>query len=222
VSRSAFALVLVGLFVSSLAGFGCRSSRDVRRPAPEPAPSASLRNTVIDYVDTDGFDVVFEAALINHDPVITVRTQNDKPDWTGRLNAWIAAWNMGKNTEPRLLFRGQIPVPNIDGDTLREFRLLVNSVVDRAEDASKASVQWFREERVRSRRVDLLKPYSLRFHVHTDGTIQVIFFHGDHARQYRQFLSTLTDCDDTELWARTMEVSHCKKLRHVAQLPEQP
>ncbi len=213
-SRSAIALALVAVFVVSLGGVGCQTIRETFRPALPSAPT-DLPNTVIDYVDTDGFDGVFETALVNRDAVITVRTPNEKPDWTGRLNAWIAAWNMGKN-ETRL-FRGQIPVPTFDGETLREFRLLANSVVNRAEDASKASVLWFREERIRSRRVELLKPYSLRFHMHTDGLIHVIFFHGDYAAQHPQFLSTLTDAPDEERWTRTMKCSRCRKVGQIAQ-----
>ena len=206
--------MLFAMFAASLAGVGCQTIRESFRPAL-PSSSANLPNTIIDYVDTDGFDVYFEAALVNRDAVITIRTPNEKPDWTGRLNAWIAAWNMGKN-EPRL-FRGQIPLPSIDGDTLREFRLLATSVVNRAEDASKASVLWFREERIRSRRVELLRPYSLRFHMHTDGRIHVIFFHGDHAQHYQQFLATLTDAPDNERWSRTMKFSRCRKAGQIAQ-----
>jgi hypothetical protein len=188
--------------------------RQAFRPALEPRPS-EMRNTEIDYVDTDGFDAIFETALVNRDTVVTVRTPNQRPDWTGRLNAWIAAWNMGKSPDSRR-FRGQIPgLPTIDGETLRELRLLVNSVVDRADDAAKISVNWFREERVRSRRVELLKPYNLRFHMHTDGNIHLIFFHGDFASQYQQFVAMQAECDEnSKVWSRTnVGLSFCRKTQ---------
>lgn len=211
-SRTALALVFVALAAVSLAG--CRSTRETRRPPVEapPPPPANLPSTIIDYVDTDGFDVLFEASLVNGDAVISIRTPNEKPDWTGRLNVWIAAWNMGKNADARR-FRGQIPVATIDADTLREFRLLVGAVIDRADDASKAGAMWFKEERIRSRRVELLKPYNLRFHINDDGMIHLIFFHGDYARHYPQFVTKLTECDDEERWTRNLEFSRCRKLR---------
>jgi hypothetical protein len=210
VGRSTIALVAM---VVSLAGFGCESLRLARRPAMEPR-LGEFRSTYIDYVDTESFDLRFENSLLNRDAVITIRTPNDKPDWTGRLNAWIAAWNMGKGADLRRS-RGQFPVPSIDGDTLREFRLLVDSVVNRAEDASKASVQWFRDEKKRSYRMELLKPYNLRFHMNTDGHIHVIFFHGAYANQYQEFVSNLTECDEAEPWTRTVCYSRCKKMAQI-------
>jgi hypothetical protein len=208
----------VACFAIAFVVAGCRNTREsrtVQRPPDSPS-AGTLTNNVIDYVDTDGFDVVFEAALVNRDPIITIRTQNEKPDWSGRLNAWIAAWNMGKTTGGRV-FRGQIPVPTIDGDTLREFRLLVGSVIDRADDASRAGAMWWKEERIRSRRVELLKPYNLRFHIHTDRTIHLIFFHGSYATQYPDFVARLTEHDEPETWSRGLEFSRCKLLRDALQ-----
>jgi hypothetical protein len=223
VSRPAFALALVAIAASLLVGAGCQSIRQAFRPALETRVTNSravpFRNTEIDYVDADGFDAIFETSLINRDAVVTVRTPNERPDWTGRLNAWIAAWNMGKSADSRR-FRGQIPgFPTIDGDTLREVRLLINTVVDRADDAAKSSVNWFREERIRSRRVELLKPYNLRFHMHTDGKIHLIFFHGDYANQYQQFVAMQADCDeDTKVWSRNnVGLTFCKKMQPTMQ-----
>jgi len=212
VSRSALALAAVVI----ASAWGCQPMRQAFRPALEPRPT-EMRNTEIDYVDTDGFDGIFETALVNRDTVVTVRTPNQRPDWTGRLNAWIAAWNMGKSSDSRR-FRGQIPgLTSIDGDTLRELRLLVNSVVDRADDAAKLSVNWFREERVRSRRVELLKPYNLRFHMHTDGNIHLIFFNGDYASQYQQFVTMQADCDEnSKVWRRNdVSLTRCRKMQTV-------
>lgn len=213
-NRSMWSVVFVALLASSLAGVGCRSLHESRK-TPEQKPPGQLITTTIDYVDSDAFDVSLEAALLNRDGAIIIRTPNQKPDWTGRLNGWIAAWNKGKSAESRL-FRGQIPVPTIDGDTLREFRLLATAFVDRAEEASKAGVQWWKEERIRQRRIELLRPYNLRFHMAEDGAIHVIFFHGAHSKQYPQFVTALADCNDDEHWTRTMECSKCKKLRQVA------
>lgn len=208
----------------SFAVIGCGSTRQTRRTPIEPAPSPpppNLPSTNIDYVDTDGFDVLFESALVNSDAVIHIRTANEKPDWTGRLNQWIAAWNMGKSQDGRR-FRGQIPVATIDGETLREFRLLVGAVIDRADDASRAGATWFKEERTRSRRVELLRPYNLRFHINDDGKIHLIFFHGDYARHYQQYVTTLTETAEGEPWRRNLEFSCCKKMRQAAQRTPQP
>lgn len=220
-SRPGSAFAVAAFVALSLAGAGCQSMRQALRPAFDGRTADSrpipFRSTEIDYVDADGFDAIFETALVNRDAVIIVRTPNELPDWSGRLNAWIAAWNMGKSSDARR-FRGQIPgIPNIDGDTLRELRLLINSVIDRADDAAKNSVNWFREERVRSRRVELLKPYNLRFHMHTDGKIHLIFFHGDYADRYQQYVAAQADCDDdTKVWSRNnVGLTFCRKMHPV-------
>lgn len=205
-SRPAYCVVVV----VALAAFSCRSRQETR-PFRDPPPPDVLA-TVIDYVDTDGFDGLFEAALVTQDPVIAIRTDNDKPDWEGRLNAWIAAWNMGGIVEPRVI-RGQMPLSNLDGDTLREFRLLVRGVVDRAEEAARAGASWWREERLRSRRVALLKPYNLRFHMGDEGRIHLIFFNGNYAGHYQHFMTALTDSGEEESWSRTVDCSFCKKMR---------
>ena len=96
-----------------------------------------------------GLTRVFEASLISRTPVIIIRTENEKPDWHGRLNAWIAAWNQGGLSTGGTI-RGQIPLATIDGDTLREFRALVFGVVDRADDLAKAGFTWSTEERIRA------------------------------------------------------------------------
>jgi hypothetical protein len=200
------------ILVTVLAIWGCRMGGDTR-PYREP-PKEGIKSTEIDYVDTTGFDVLFEASLVNQDPVIIVRTEHDKPDWTGRLNAWIAAWNMGGKVRPPVA-RGQIPLPTINGDTLREFRLLVNSLVDRADDAAKTTVSWWNEDRIRSRRVELLKPYNLRFHMGGEGRIQLIFFNGNYAKHYREFMSALTNAEEEEGWSRRFECSCCSRFREV-------
>src|SRR5205807_7926716 len=117
----------------------------------------------LDYTDNDAFDALFEAALVNQDPGIVVRTQRQTPDWGARLNAWIAAWNQGGRSRSA---RGQAALPRvvIDGDSIREFRLLVSGLLDRIEEAAQAGSAWYSDQRQRSRRIALLRPYNLRFH----------------------------------------------------------
>jgi len=185
---------------------GCRSTRDSQSDRP---PPARLDPTVMQYVDTDGFDAVFESALVNQDPVIIVRTTNEKPDWEGRLNAWIAAWNMGGKAERRIV-RSQIPLPGqpVDAELLREFRLLIFGVVDRAEETAKAGSAWWHEERTRSRRVALLRPYNLRFHMGEDNHIHLIFFHANHAPHYQDFVKSING-GEAKNWSRNVECSIC-------------
>src|SRR5262245_19664651 len=88
--------LVLGWHVATLVGLvGCWHPNWTARVRDVPAPPASLSPTCIGYVDADGFDAILESALINQDPIIVIQTNNDKPDWDGRLNAWIAAWNMG-------------------------------------------------------------------------------------------------------------------------------
>ena len=85
------ALGLVALV--SLTAAGCGASP---RPNTPPPSSESRKDaTVIEYVDAEAFDLLLEAALNRQDAVIVVQTESTRPDWEGRLNAWIAAWNEG-------------------------------------------------------------------------------------------------------------------------------
>ena len=208
-SRAAFGLVLVAMLVA----VSCRSTQENRTFRDQ--PEAPVKPTVLRYVNTDGFDVMFEASLVNRDPVIIVRTENEKPDWEGRLNGWIAAWNKGGKIERRTV-RGQIPRPSIDADTLREFRLLVFGVVEHAEELAKAGCSWWHEERTLARRVNLLRPYSLHFHIGDDNHIQLIFFNGDYAEQYQKFMTSLTGTEENA-WSRTVACSACKKFHEASQ-----
>jgi hypothetical protein len=215
--RNWFACALLPVLGLALLGLAsCRTPQ----AAPDGAPTPDLQPTVLDYVDSDGFDALLETALINQDPVIVVRTGRGKPDWEGRLNAWVAAWNRGAAKpgrraagEPEPVARGQAPVPKVtvDGDSIREFRLLVAGLLDRVEDAASSHASWWAEERARSRRVSLLKPYSLRFHMGEDDLIQLVFFHGGYAGYYprhMQLLMRTTDMADTK-WSRSLECSQC-------------
>jgi hypothetical protein len=210
--RAALPLALV-----LAAAGGCREPAP--RVAPEPPPPG-VRTTDLTYADTDAFDALFESALVNQDPVIVVHTESPKPDWEGRLNAWIAAWNRGGPVggAPRTA-RGQIPIPgvSVDEGTLREFRLLVGGLMDRVEVLARDGSAWWAEERVRSRRIALLKPYDLRFHIGEGGDIDLVFFNGNYASAYPDFVQSLTgataDADEPREWARTFRCSRCRALR---------
>ncbi|WP_171473475.1 hypothetical protein [Frigoriglobus tundricola] len=154
----------------------------------------------MDYVDADGFDALLETALISSQPVIVVQTGYDKPEWSSRLNEWIAAWNASRRL-PGFRARGQIPpVPTVvvDGDSIREFRFLIDGLMARVEESAHASGHWWAERQTRDRRVALLRPYSLRFHLGTDGHIQLIFFHGNYATQYKDVVRALVDPAEKE------------------------
>ena len=202
---------------------GCRNSpenhteRQEQVVASPPRPAA-VRPTVFDYVDSEAFDALFESALINQDPAIVVRTGFPKPDWGGRLNAWIAAWNAGAKKHARTI-RGQLPLAaipgvGVNGETVHEFRLLVSGLMDRIEDLAKTTSAWWSEERIRARRVALLRPYNLRFHRGENGNILLIFFHGGHADYYPGFIQSLTsDADAQDQWTRAVECSECQMMR---------
>jgi hypothetical protein len=190
---------------------GCKNS--ATRPAVEPPPP-DLRPTTLDYADGEAFDGLFESALLNQDPAIVVRTTHTKPDWDGRLNAWIAAWNLGGKVDGRgRVSRGQTPLPKVDGETLREFRLLIDDLMGRVEGLARGGAAWWAEDRIRSRRVALLKPYNLRFHVCEERHIHLIFFNGNYARHYPAVMQMVTglEADGPEGWSRTFECSHCRQ-----------
>jgi hypothetical protein len=178
---------------------------------PEPTPR-DVPVTRVTYADTDAFDGFLETALTNQDPVIVIQTDRSKPDWDGRLNAWIAAWNAGgpsRQRRPGLTARGQSPIV-VDGDSIREFRLLVEGLMDRIDERARERSAWWAEERVRSRRVELLKPYSLRFHMGEDGLIQVILFHGRYAASYRALMQTVFRAEGEDEWTRGYTCSQCR------------
>ena len=201
------------LAVAFFAAGGCRYFSQSSNKTDLPA-TPDITPTVLDYVDADGFDAVLENALVNQDPVIAVRTGRDRPDWGGRLNAWIAAWNRGGSNRPRAV-RGQAGLANaaLDKDTLRELRLLINGLLDRVEEVAQTGSTWWADNRERARRIALLKPYSLRFHMDDEGLIQLVFFHGNYAPYYPRFMQTLTESrvPDVEEWTRGVECSRCSR-----------
>jgi hypothetical protein len=152
----------------------------------------------VDYVDSDAFDLLLETALVNGQPAIVVQTEYSKPEWSSRLNEWIAGWNAGRRT-PVLRARGQIPSVVVDGESIREFRLLIDGLMGRVEESARLGGHWWAERQTRERRVALLRPYSLRFHLGTDGHIQLIFFHGDYAAQYKDLVRALADPAEEEI-----------------------
>ncbi len=200
---------LVGLAMLGGLG-GCHPAG--KRPEPD-TPLPDITPTSIDYTDNDAFDAVFESALVNQDPVIAVSTGRQMPDWGARLNAWIAAWNQGGKDRGRTA-RGQAGLPKvvIDGDSIREFRLLVSGLLDRIEEAAQAGSTWYADQRQRSRRIALLRPYNLRFHKDEAGTIQLIFFHGNYAPYYPRFVQKLMRSPSMPAseWSRVVECSACR------------
>jgi hypothetical protein len=207
----------VALALLAAAALGCAPSRNTR-PYQEPPPP-DLRPTRIDYADSPAFDALLESALVNQDPVILIQTAYQKPDWEGRLNAWIAAWNRGGPVAPGSgrKVRGQVPgLPQVvvDGDSIREFRLLIEGLMDRIEERAKVRSAWWAEEQIRNRRVELLRPYNLRFHRGEDGNIQIILFNGRYAEYHREFVRSLVGAGgDGEEWQRSYGCSECKHRR---------
>jgi hypothetical protein len=205
-------LCVLVLFPTLLLAAGC-IPQPRTQPDSVPAPPPP-RPTRIDYVDSDAFDILLESTLVNQDPVIVIQTQFTRPEWGNRLNAWIAAWNRGGAPKSGATYRTQAPgIPNVkvDGDTIREFRLLIESLMDRIDEKVREGSQWYAEEKVRNRRVALLKPYNLRFHIDEDGLIQVIMFHARYASSYPDFVRALGETQDDREWRRGFTCSYCKQ-----------
>lgn len=190
---------------------GCQMYRS-GKAAPLADTMPDLTPAYVDYTDTEGFDAVFESHLVAQDPAIIIRTEFSRPEWGSRLNAWIAAWNQGGRARPRTI-RGQVGLSRLDGESLRELRLLIDSLLGRVEAAAVTGSAWYANERERARRVALLKPYSLRFHRDGEGPIQLVFFHGAYASYYPRFLRSLMKGQESsfEEWARAIECSMCLK-----------
>ena len=192
---------------------GCWTTAATRQYKEPPPPDIQV--THIDYVDSDGFDALLESALVNQDPAVVIDTGHDKPDWDARLNAWIAAWNLGGKVEGRTA-RPQAPAlpgVKVDADSLREFRLLIDDLMGRAEESAKAGSAWWAEERTRARRVALLKPYNLRFHVAEDGQIEIVLFNGRYAPYHPDFVRSLEGGEDAGdgAWVRGLQCSQCRR-----------
>jgi hypothetical protein len=216
----------LAVFLLSLGTSSCRHPREVRTYHEPPPPG--LQPTTIPYVDADAFDALFETALTNRDPVIVIQTDTSKPDWGPRLNAWLAAWNRGGSEGPArqtretgeegtTTFRGQVPVP-VNGEALREFRFLVDDLMTRVESVARRGSTWWAEERTQKRRIALLRPYSLRFHLDADRHIQLIFFNGMYSAYYGQFLHSIADMEEESgEWSRAIHCSRCKDRQRLAE-----
>jgi hypothetical protein len=100
----------------------------------------------------------------------------------------------------------------VDGDSIREFRLLVNGLMDRVEERARSRSEWYAEEKTRARRIALLVPYNLRFHADEMGTIQLIFFNGNYKEMYSGFMQAMAkaDTDGPAEWHRDISCSWCK------------
>lgn len=212
--RTRLWLVLL-LSLICAASLSCRSGRNTR-PYREPPPP-DLQPVVLPSTEEDAFDVLLETALINQEPVILIQTETSRPDWGPRLNAWIAAWNRGGKVVdgPSVKARMQAPLlpATVNGETLREFRLLVDDLMTRVEDLARRGSSWWAEERTQRRRIDLLRSYSLRFHLDENKNIQLIFFNGRYAEYYRRMMDSMAvhATDDSQEWSRDVTCSLCKK-----------
>jgi hypothetical protein len=193
--RPSLAVALIALAVGSGCQATSRGGEETQTTvSARPPANTNIGPNRIPYVDTDAFDTVFESALIHQDPLIIVQTQETKPEWGPRLNAWIAAWNAGaRPPRARRGVRGQIPTGpvTISGDSVREFRFLIDDLLDRVDSGVRGRSTWWAEERIKSRRIALLQPYNLRFHMDALGQIQLCFFHGAYATQYPDVMALL-------------------------------
>jgi hypothetical protein len=212
-SRKLSVTLPLALLLVPLAG-SCSLWR-VTRPQLDPPPP-EVRPTRIEYTDTDVFDALLESALVNQDPAILIQTRYTTPEWGDRLNAWIAAWNLGgrvASSEAGKVRMQSAFVPKIvvDGDSIREFRLLIKGLMDRLDERTRKGLSWLAEERVRDRRVKLLKPYNLRFHMDEDGQIEIILFNGRYADYHRDFVRSLGG--EGEEWERKYVCSLCGSRR---------
>ena len=92
-------------------------------------------------------------------------------------------------------------------------RLLIDDLMKRVDDLALRGSSWWAEERTQRRRIALLKPYSLRFHLDEDKKIRLIFFNGEYSRHYREIMESiaLRDPDEAEEWCRDMTCSGCKE-----------
>lgn len=205
------------IFLFCLSALSCRNTRNVRTYHAPPPPD--ITPTILRYVESDAFDELFETALTSQDPVILIQTETSRPDWGPHLNAWLAAWNRGGKVvdNARRRVRMQAPLaalgPSvINGDTLREFRLLVADLMTRTEELARRGSSWWAEERIQRRRIELLKPYSLRFHLDENQKIQLLFFNGRYARYYQEVMDAMAmrSTEDMEGWSRAVTCSHCK------------
>jgi hypothetical protein len=132
---------------------------------------------------------LLEAELTSGREIIVIKTQTKGVTWSNRLTAWIKAWAdggvvkepEGKGGGPVDAARAmradlvQINVPDPAG-TVREGRVLLEHIMDRFEKVAREAVQWYRDERVRKRRVDLLKPYRFAFAIDPEGHKQIFFY----------------------------------------------
>lgn len=163
------------LFACALQSEGCRNNKEERIRVPLPAQVDLVQTPAIDYADSEAFDAVLLAALIRQDRIIVVQTPNAQPDWSGRLTAWIAAWNKGPPVQdPQVSStRSLIDLPP---DTTRETHKVVVEEMDRIERLARESVAWWQEEQKRQARIEMLKPYMFCVKRDEKQRLQVVFY----------------------------------------------
>jgi hypothetical protein len=168
------------VFCSAMRPAGCGKTE---RPYVPPPPREALQTaTAIPYTDSEAFDVLLEAALNRGDPVIVIQTSSPQPDWSGRLNAWIAAWNAGgpvraaseRTKGPGSGEKAFVAPGALPPDTAAETRKFLEGQIDRMERLARESVSWWRDEQRRKARVSMLHPYVLRIERGQQDQLQVV------------------------------------------------
>jgi hypothetical protein len=185
--------VLLGTVTIAGCGGGSESTA-TRQPKPDPPKPTLKAATVIGYKDTEAFDQLFEAALTRQDNIILIETPNAEPDWTGRLNGWIAAWNEGGKvqTKDRLKLEGlayarlesasenpnasRVTISPLPADTAEQARKLIEGIMDRSERLAREFVAWYKDETRRKRRIELLRPYLFNPTKGDSGKYQMLFY----------------------------------------------
>ena len=101
----------------------------------------------------------------------------------------------------------------VDGDSIREFRLLVNSLMNRVDDvARQARTGLSRNAPFRGAwRCSSLTICNSSWTSRARSNL--VFFHGDYARYYPGFMRKLKHTDEEiESWSRTFDCAQCKRM----------
>jgi hypothetical protein len=173
VSRRAACLVLFGCSIQMAS---CHDSSGLRVMKQTPTPEVIAQTPHVDYADSDAFDEVLKSALIRHDRLIVIQTVETQPAWSGRLTAWIAAWNEGGPAhEPGVSStRSLIELPP---DLACETRQAITDQMDRIERLAVDMHGWWQDERKRRDRIEMLKPYMICVTRDQNQRLQVVFYY---------------------------------------------
>ena len=67
-------------------------------------------------------------------------------------------------------------VVELPPDTAQEMRKLIEGEMDRRERLARETVEWWRNERKKAKRVELLKPYLFNFEKDAKSKYQIVFY----------------------------------------------